>query len=108
MCRAGADRNAGAHTAPSDFQAPNQPVPVTNTCGEFKALLKAGDKRTVGRAVLWLDGYYSRAFRAQRVAHWLAADSGPRDREVCAISVNERRTVVDVIGQLHRAYGGRN
>ena len=57
---------------PSDLQAPNQPVPVTMTCGEFKALLKAGDKRTVGTAVLWLDGYYSgRSGLAELPAGWL-------------------------------------
>jgi|HubBroStandDraft_3_1064219.scaffolds.fasta_scaffold396214_1 hypothetical protein len=30
-----------------DVQAPNQPVKSAITCGEFKALLKAGDKRCV-------------------------------------------------------------
>ena len=27
---------------------------------------------------------------------------------ICAISVNDQRTVLDVIGQLHREYAGRN
>jgi hypothetical protein len=27
---------------------------------------------------------------------------------ICAISVNDQRIVLDVIGQLHREYAGRN
>ena len=91
---------------PSDLQAPNQPVPVTVTCGEFKALLK-DDKRTVGTAILWLDGYYSgRSGLAELPAGWLRTVSQGLGG-TCAISVNERRTVLDVIGQLHREYGGQ-
>jgi hypothetical protein len=94
--------------SPSDLQAPNQPVPVAMTCGEFKALLKAGDKRTAGTAVLWLDGYYSgRSGLTELPAGWLRT-VGQGIGGTCAISVNERRTVLDVIGQLHREYGGRN
>jgi hypothetical protein len=91
-----------------DLQPPNQPVPVTMTCGEFKALLKAGDKRTVGAAILWLDGYYSgRSGLTELPAGWLLT-VGQGVGGTCAISVNQRRTVLDVIGQLHREYGGRN
>jgi hypothetical protein len=93
---------------PSDLQAPNQPVPVTMTCGEFKALLKAGDKRTSGTAILWLDGHYSgRSGLAELPAGWLWTVSQGVGG-TCAISVNDRRTVLDVIDQLHREYGGRN
>ena len=92
---------------PSDLEAPNQPVPVTMTCGEFKALLK-DDKRTSGTAILWLDGYYSgRSGLTELPAGWLRTVSQGIGG-TCAISVNERRTVLDVIGQLHREYGGRN
>jgi hypothetical protein len=105
VCRAGADRTQEPTPPPSDLQAPNQPVPVTMTCGEFKALLK-DDKRTSGTAILWLDGYYSgRSGLTELPAGWLRTVSQGIGGS-CAISVNERRTVLDVIGQLHREYGG--
>ena len=92
---------------PGDAQALNRPVSSTMTCGEFKALLK-DDKRTSGTAILWLDGYYSgRSGLTELPAGWLRT-VGQGIGGTCAISVNERRTVLDVIGQLHREYGGRN
>jgi hypothetical protein len=96
----------GPTPPPGDLQAPNQPVPVTMTCGEFKALLK-DDKRTSGTAILWLDGYYSgRSGLAELPTGWLRTVSQGVGG-TCAISVNERRTVLDVIGQLHREYGSQ-
>jgi hypothetical protein len=90
-----------------DIQLLNRPVSSTMTCGEFKALLK-DDKRTSGTAILWLDGYYSgRSGLAELPAGWLRTVSQGVGG-TCAISVNDRRTVLDVIGQLHREYGGRN
>jgi hypothetical protein len=92
---------------PGDTQALNRPVPSAMTCGEFKALLK-DDKRTGGAATIWLDGYYSgRSGLAELPAGWLRTVSQGIGG-TCAISVNERRTVVEVIGQLHREYAGRN
>ena len=44
---------------PGDAPAPNPPIALTITCAELKALFKAGDKRTAGVAILWLDGYYA-------------------------------------------------
>jgi hypothetical protein len=89
-----------------DAQALNRPVPSMMTCGEFRALLK-DDKRTSGTAILWLDGYYSgRSGIAELPAGWLRTVSQGVGG-TCAISVNERRTVLDVIGQLHREYGGQ-
>jgi hypothetical protein len=99
---------AQAPTAqPDSVQALNQPVPTTMTCGEIRALLKAGAKRTVGLAILWLDGYYSgRSGLSELPPGWtrtVAQGVGG----TCAITVNERRTVLDVIGQLHREYGSQ-
>jgi hypothetical protein len=76
------------------------------TCGEFRALLK-DDKRTSGAAILWLDGYYSgRSGLTELPADWLRMVSRGIGG-TCAISVNASRTVLDVIGQLHREYGGQ-
>jgi hypothetical protein len=89
----------------SDPQPLNQPVKSTMTCEELTALIKAGDKRTGGAAILWLDGFYSgRSGLTELPAGWtrtVAQGIGG----TCAISVNARRTVLDVIGQLHREYG---
>ena len=83
---------------------PNQPVPVTLTCGELTTLLRAGEKRAVGLAILWLDGYHSgRSGLTELPAGWtrtVAQGVGG----TCAITVNDHRTVLDVIGQLHREY----
>jgi hypothetical protein len=77
------------------------------TCGELKALLK-DDRRTTGTAILWLDGYYSgRSGLSELPAGWLRTVSQGIGG-ICAISLNEHRTVLDVIGQLHRDYAGRN
>src|SRR5206468_3452004 len=81
--------------------------PLAMTCGEFRALLKAGDKLTSGIAVLWLDGYYSaRAGLSELPAGW-ARTVSEGIGGACAISVNDKRTVLDVIGQIHREYGSR-
>jgi hypothetical protein len=86
------------------IQPPNQPVPVTLTCGELTTLLRAGEKRAVGLAILWLDGYHSgRSGLTELPAGWtrtVAQGVGG----TCAITVNDHRTVLDVIGQLHREY----
>jgi hypothetical protein len=92
---------------PGDGRLPNQPVALTITCAELRALFKAGDKRTAGAAILWLDGYYAgRSGLSELPAGW-ARTVGQGVGGTCAISVNERRTVLDVIGQLHREYGGQ-
>ena len=92
---------------PGDGPTLNQPVPLTMTCGEFKALLKAGDKRTGGLAILWLDGYYAgRSGLGELPAGWVRTVSQGVGG-TCAISVNEGRTVLDVVDQIHREYGSR-
>jgi hypothetical protein len=100
---------AGTQTTPPPGEAPtlNQPVPVSMTCGEFRALIKAGERRTSGLTILWLDGYYSgRAGLTELPAGWVRTVSQGIGG-TCAISVNEGRTVLDVIGQLHREYGAQ-
>ena len=87
-------------------QALNLPVSSTMTCGEFKALLKE-DRWTSGIAIIWLDGYYSgRASLTEFPAGWLRTVSQGIGG-TCAISANELRTVLDVIGQVHRDYAGQ-
>jgi hypothetical protein len=91
---------------PGDVQSLNQPIRSTLTCEEFRALLKAGDKRTGGLAILWLDGFYSgRSGLSELPAGWVRTVSQGVGG-TCAISVNASRTVLDVIGQLHREYRG--
>jgi hypothetical protein len=105
-CVAEEPNEAQAPTAqPSDPQTLNQPVKSNMTCGEFTALLKAGDKRTSGLAILWLDGFYSgRSGLTELPAGWVRTVSQGIGG-TCAITVNARRTVLDIIGQLHREYG---
>lgn len=92
---------------PGDTAALNQPIPLTMTCGEFRALLKGGDNRTGGLAILWLDGYYSgRAGLGVLPAGWVRTVSQGVGG-TCAISLNEHRAVLDVIGQIHREYGSQ-
>ena len=92
---------------PGDAPLPNQPVAVTMTCAELRAIFKAGDKRTAGAAILWLDGYYAgRSGLSELPAGW-ARTVGQGVGGTCAISVNEGRTVLDVVGQLHREYGSQ-
>ena len=89
-----------------DVAAPNKPVPLSITCGEFIALLKSGDKRTGGLAILWLDGYYAgRSGLAELAAGWVRTVSQGVGG-TCGIGLNQRRTVLDVIAQMHREYGG--
>lgn len=90
-----------------DVPTPNQPIALAITCAELKALLKAGDKRTAGTAILWLDGYYAgRSGLSELPAGW-ARTVSQGVGGTCAISVNDGRTVLDVIGQLHREYGSQ-
>ena len=66
-----------------------------------------GDRRTSGTAIIWLDGYYSgRVGLTDFPAGWLRTVSQGIGG-TCAISANEHRTVLDVIGQLHRDYAGQ-
>jgi len=90
---------------PGDAPTRNQPIALTITCGELKTLFQAGDKRTGGLAILWLDGYYAgRSGLSELPAGW-ARTVSQGVGGTCAISVNERRT--DVVGQLHREYGSQ-
>ena len=90
---------------PGDAPTPNQPIALTITCGELKTLFKADDKRTAGAAILWLDGYYAgRSGLSELPVGW-ARTVSQGVGGTCAISVNEQRTVLDVVGQIHRDYG---
>ena len=85
----------------------NPPIPVTMTCADLTALLKAADKRTGGLAILWLDGYYAgRSGLSELPAGW-ARTVSQGVGGTCAISVNEARTLLDVVGQIHREYGSQ-
>jgi hypothetical protein len=107
-CAAQAPTEGQAGSAQAgDTQSLNQPINAGMTCAEFKALVKSGDKRTTGLAILWLDGYYSgRAGLSELPAGWTRT-VGEGLGGTCAVSVNAQRTVLDVIGQLHREYGGQ-
>ena len=90
---------------PGDAATPNQPVALTITCAELKALFKAGDKRTAGAAILWLDGYYAgRSGLSELPAGW-ARTVSQGVGGTCALTVNDGRPVLDVVGQPHREYG---
>jgi hypothetical protein len=92
---------------PGDAPTPNQPIALTITCGELKTLFKADDKRTAGAAILWLDGYYAgRSGLSELPAGWVRTVSQGVGG-TCAISVNEQRTVLDVVGQIHQEYGSQ-
>jgi hypothetical protein len=74
---------------PGDAPTPNQPVALTITCAELKALFKAGDKRTAGAAILWLDGYYAgRSGLSELPAGW-ARTVSQGVGGTCAITVND-------------------
>jgi hypothetical protein len=77
------------------------------TCGDLNALLKAPDKRTGGLAILWLDGYYAGCSGLSELPAGWARTVSQGVGGTCAISVNEQRTVLDVVGQLHREYGSQ-
>jgi hypothetical protein len=93
-------------TPQSDTPQPlNQAFKSTMTCGEFNALLK-NDKHTAGTAIIWLDGIYSaRPGVNDFPAGWVRT-LGQGIGGVCAITVNASHPVVDIIGKLHRDYGG--
>jgi hypothetical protein len=92
---------------PGDAPTPNQPIASTITCGDLKTLFKAGDKGTAGTAILLLDGYYAgRSGLSELPAGW-ARTGSQGVGGTCAVSVNERRTVPDVVGQLHPEYGSQ-
>jgi len=74
---------------------PNPAIGSAMTCGELLPLLKSED-HTGGLAILWLDGFYSG--RSSLVSQGIGG--------TCAITVNASRPVLDVIGELHREYGG--
>jgi hypothetical protein len=83
----------------------NPAISATLTCGELLPMLHAADKRPVGLAIIWLDGYYSAGagvtvFPANW-SHTLSQGVGGN----CIMDVNASRTVLDVIAQLHRDYG---
>jgi hypothetical protein len=76
----------------------NPPISVSMTCGDLNALLKAADKRTGGLPILWLDGHYAgRCGLSELPAGWARTVSQGLG-ETSAISVNEGRTVLDVVG----------
>jgi hypothetical protein len=98
---------------PPTVPAPVSAAPFTNpaisaslTCGELMSMLRAADKRPGGLAIIWLDGYYSaRAGLTELPANWSHTPSQGVSGN-CTMDVNTSRTVLDVITQLHREYGG--
>jgi len=87
------------------LQSLNPLVSAGITCAEFRPLLHS-DPKTAGLAILWLDGYYSgRAGLPALPAGW-ARTVSQGIGGTCAISLNASRSVLDVIAQLHREYGG--
>ena len=99
-------QNVQTHDQPGPSPIVNPPVPTTLTCAEFNDARKSGNKALVGATILWFDGYYSgRSGLTELPAGWLrtvAQGAGG----MCAMTVNAHRAVLDVIGQLHRDYGG--
>lgn len=92
----------GAQTG--NAQPPNPPISSTMTCGELLPLLKSKD-HAGGLAILWLDGFYSgRSGLTELSAGWVRTVSQGIGG-TCAITVNASRSVLDVIGELHREYG---
>jgi hypothetical protein len=56
---------------------------------------------------LWLDGYYAgRSGFSEFPAGW-ARTVSQGVGGTCASSIDDQRTVLDVVGQLHRAYGSQ-
>jgi hypothetical protein len=83
----------------------NPAISSAMTCGELLPLLKSTD-HTGGLAILWLDGLYSgRSGLTQLPAGWVRTVSQGIGG-TCAITLNASRPVLDVIGELHREYGG--
>jgi hypothetical protein len=80
-----------------------QPISAALTCGEFLRLIHS---KVSGSAIIWLDGYYSgRAGLPELPADWIHTVSQGLGG-TCSITVNASRSVLDVIAQLHREYGG--
>ena len=74
-------------------------------CGEMRQALSAKDKRA-GPVILLLDFYYTRhAGLPDYTTEW-ARTVSQGVGGTCAIDVNATRTVLDVIAQMHREYGG--
>jgi len=98
---------------PPNVPAPTASTPFTNsaisaslTCDELMPMLRANDKRPGGFAIIWLDGYYAaRAGVTTVPANWSRTLSQGISG-ACAMDVNASRTVLDVIAQVHRDYGG--
>src|SRR5580700_10538195 len=91
---------------PETPQLLNQAFKSTMTCDEFKALLRAGDKHTAGTAILWLDGIYSARSGVNDFPQGWGRTLSQGVGGICAITVNASRPVIDIIGMIHRDYGG--
>jgi hypothetical protein len=69
--------------------------------------LVASVSKVAGAAILRLDGHYAGSSGLSELPAGWARTVSQGVGGSCAISVNERRTVLDVIGQLHREYGSQ-
>jgi hypothetical protein len=107
MWGARADPCTGAGGPTRRGSGPESPGCSDDDLRRVQGLIE-GRQRTTGTAIPWLDGYYSgRSGLSELPAGWLRTVSQGIGG-ICAISVNEHRTVLDVIGQLYREYAGRN
>jgi len=110
---AGAQSIVQPVNTPPTVPAPTASAPLANpaisaslTCGELMPMLHAVDKKPGGFAIIWLDGYYSaRAGITALPANW-AHTLSQGISGACPMDINALRTVLDVIAQLHRDYGG--
>jgi hypothetical protein len=71
---------------------------LTITFAELKALFKSGDKRTAGAAILSLDGYYAGRSGISELPAGGTRTVSQGVGGTSAISVNDHRTVLDIVG----------
>jgi hypothetical protein len=97
---------AWADTAPPVAGADgNKAISVNMTCADLRDLIRAGEKQSVGVAILWLDGVYAdRATIESFPSGWMQT-LGQAVGGMCAITVNGSRLVIDVIADVHKQYG---
>lgn len=85
----------------------NAPLPTTLTCAQLQDIKKSRNKVLLGTAIVWLDGYQSgRSGLTELSAGWMRT-LVQGIAGTCGMTANAHRTVLDVIGRLHRDYGGQ-
>lgn len=86
----------------ADHPAANRAFSTAMTCGELLALVHAGERQTVGAALLWLDGVHAGQAGLTDFPPGWTRTLARAVTGTCAMDINAARPVLEVVAEVHQ------